>query len=127
MDSKPPVGPKPIGISSRFCPVARTRADHNVLDEYDMQVRELIQYPLEAVAEASRNASCSDETDSFLVRVIDLMNGSFSWELCQRDGRLVLQRSATTFPTRVEALFDSAQGTARLMLDQLDHGPLPSV
>lgn len=59
-----------------------------------MQVRELIRYRLEA----------DDETDSYLVRVIGLVNGVIHGELCRRDGGPVLQRSPKTFPTRVEAL-----------------------
>jgi len=52
-----------------------------------------------------------DGTNSYLVRVINLSgaSGSSTWELCRGDGLLVLQRSPRTFPTRVEALFDSAQ------------------
>jgi hypothetical protein len=67
--------------------------------------------------------------DSFLVRITTLAGatGSFIWEVCSGDGLLVLQRSTKTFSTRVEALFDSAQSTARLTPDQLDHVPLPSV
>jgi hypothetical protein len=59
------------------------------------------------------------ENDDYLVRVKSLPNaaGSFIWELCRGDGRVVLQRSTKTFPTRVEALFDSAQKAAVLMLD----------
>jgi hypothetical protein len=56
--------------------------------------------------------------DSYLVRVKNLADvaGSFTWEVCRGDGLLVLLRSTKTFPTRVEALFDSAQNAAVLAL-----------
>jgi len=64
----------------------------------------------------SRNAP--DENDDYLVRVKALTNdaGLFTWEICSGDGLLVLQQSPNTFPTRVEALFDSAQKAAVLKL-----------
>jgi hypothetical protein len=50
------------------------------------------------------------KNDNYLVRVTSLADttGSFVWELCQADHLAVLQRSTKAFPTRVEALFDSA-------------------
>lgn len=50
------------------------------------------------------------KNDSYLVRVTSLADSadSFTWEVCKGDPLLVLQRSSRTFPTRVEALFDSA-------------------
>src|SRR6185312_4598292 len=50
------------------------------------------------------------KNDSYLVRVTSLADSadSFTWEVCKGDPLLVLQRSTRTFPTRVEALFDSA-------------------
>jgi len=49
--------------------------------------------------------------DGYLVRVTSIADSgdSFTWELCQSEPLLVLQRSTRTFPTRVEALFDSAR------------------
>lgn len=66
------------------------------------------------------------ETDSYVVRVTSLADavGVFTWELCRGDGLLVLQRSTKTFPTRVEALFDSAQIAALLALGEKPHLPL---
>jgi hypothetical protein len=51
------------------------------------------------------------KNDNYLVRVTSLAGsaGSFTWELCQGEPLLVLQRSTKSFPTRVEALFDSAR------------------
>lgn len=51
------------------------------------------------------------KNDNYLVRVTRLPDSAdtFTWELCQGDSLLVLQRSTRTFPTRVEALFDSAR------------------
>ena len=67
-----------------------------------------------------------DKNDSYLVRVTGcgVASGSFTWELCRGDGLLVIQRSTKTFPTRVEALFDSAQNAAVLALDMVHHLPL---
>lgn len=68
----------------------------------------------------------NDEKDKYLVRVTSLagVTGSFIWEVCRGDGLLVLQRSTKTFPTRVEALFDSAQNIAVLALDTVRHLPV---
>jgi hypothetical protein len=57
-------------------------------------------------------------TGSYLVRVRSRADAgdSFAWELCNGDGQLVLQRSTKSFPTRVEALFDSAQNAALFAL-----------
>jgi hypothetical protein len=67
------------------------------------------------------------EDDSYLVRVTTLAGatGSFIWEVCRGDALQVLQRSTRAFPTRVEALFDSAQSAALLVLEQLPTVPLP--
>lgn len=56
--------------------------------------------------------------DSYLVRVRSLadVTESFTWELCRGDRLLVIQRSTKTFPTRVEALFDSVQNATSLAL-----------
>lgn len=55
------------------------------------------------------------KNDTYLVRVTSLAGaGSFIWEICRGDGLLVLQRATRTFPTRTEALFDSAQIAAVL-------------
>ncbi len=64
-------------------------------------------------------------SDSYMVRVISLTNTAslFTWELCRSDG-LVVQRSPKTFPTRIDALFDSAQSAAVLALDAADDLPL---
>jgi hypothetical protein len=62
--------------------------------------------------------------DNYVVRVTSLANaaaGLFTWELCRGDDLLVIQRSPRTFPTRVEALFDSAQNAAIL-----EFGAIPS-
>jgi hypothetical protein len=58
------------------------------------------------------------ENDSYVVRVTSPANaaGLFTWELCRGDGLLVLQRSTKAFPTRVEALFDSAQNATLLAI-----------
>jgi hypothetical protein len=63
------------------------------------------------------------ENDSYLIRVISPKEaaGLFIWELC-RDGGPVVQRSPKTFPTRVEALFDSARNAS--VLDFLRVGAL---
>jgi len=67
--------------------------------------------------------------DNYLVRVTGLAGatGSFIWEVCRGDGLLVLQRSTKAFPTRVEALLDSARSAATLALDMANHLPLPFV
>jgi hypothetical protein len=64
--------------------------------------------------------------DSYLVRVKSLadVTDSFTWELCQGDGLLVIQRSTKAFPTRVEALFDSVQNTTSLALGATQYLPL---
>jgi hypothetical protein len=51
------------------------------------------------------------KNDNFVVRVTSLADSadSFTWELCQGEPLLVLQRSTRSFPTRVEALLDSAR------------------
>jgi hypothetical protein len=56
--------------------------------------------------------------DTYLVRVTSLAGatGLFIWEICRGDGLPVLRRSTKTFPTLVEALFDSAQSAAVLVL-----------
>lgn len=61
--------------------------------------------------------------DSYLVRVKSLADaaGSFTWELCGGDRLSVLQRSTKTFPTRVEALFDSAQNATLLAFGAEQH------
>lgn len=65
------------------------------------------------------------DSDSYVVRVISLANAAslFTWELCRADG-LVVQRSPKTFPTRIEALFGSAQSVAVLVLDAAGDLPL---
>ena len=65
--------------------------------------------------------------DNYLVRVTGLVgaSGLFIWEICQGDGGLVLHRSAKSFPTRFEALLDSAQNAAALALQTLDKIPIP--
>ena len=69
------------------------------------------------------------ESDSYLVRITTLAGatGSFVWEVCRGDGLQVIQRSTKAFPTRVEALFDSAQSAALLVLQQLPNVSLPFV
>ena len=66
---------------------------------------------------------CKD--DSYIVRVKSLADttGSFVWELCRADHLSVLQRSTKTFPTRVEALFDSAQNATLLAFGGERHSP----
>jgi hypothetical protein len=61
--------------------------------------------------------------DDYVVRVSSLAGaaGLFIWEICRGDGLAVLQRSTKTFPTRVEALFDSAQSATILTLDMAQH------
>ena len=75
------------------------------------------------------NADLVMADDNYLVRVTGLAGAtsSFIWEVCRGDGLLVLQRSTKTFPTRVEALLDSARSTATLALDIANHLPLPFV
>jgi cystathionine beta-lyase/cystathionine gamma-synthase len=64
------------------------------------------------------------ETDNYIVRVTSIRDdpGSFTWELCRADSLLVLHRSMKTFPTRIEALFDSAQ-SATLLAQRLKRCP----
>jgi hypothetical protein len=66
--------------------------------------------------------------DKYLVRVTGLAGtaGLFIWEICGPDGTAVIQRSTESFRTRVEALFDSAQGAAALALETLHQVPFPS-
>ena len=65
------------------------------------------------------NADRMYENDNYLVRVTAIAGttDSFIWEICRGDGLLVLLRSTKTFPTRIEALFDSARRVAALALD----------
>jgi hypothetical protein len=67
--------------------------------------------------------------DGYLVRVTSLAGatGSYIWEICHRDGGLVLQRSTKSFPTRIEALLNSVQDGAALALETLHHVSLPFV
>ncbi|HEY2875421.1 MAG TPA: hypothetical protein VGJ56_26070 [Reyranella sp.] len=69
------------------------------------------------------------QNDDYIVRVTGLAGsaGSFIWEICLGDGPRVLHRSTKTFPTRVEALFDSAQNAIALVFDVAQHLPLPFV
>jgi len=64
--------------------------------------------------------------DSYLVRITNVVSaaGLFTWELCRGDGLEVIHRSAKAFPTRMEALFDSAQDAAVLTLLAVQHLPL---
>ncbi len=64
--------------------------------------------------------------DSYVVRVTSPANaaGSFTWELCRGDGLLVLQRSTKAFPTRLEALFDSAQNATLWAIGAEHNRPL---
>jgi hypothetical protein len=41
---------------------------------------------------------------------------AFGWHICHNDDSHVIQRSAKTFPTRVEALLDSVRVAASLAL-----------
>jgi hypothetical protein len=65
--------------------------------------------------------------EGYLVRVTSLAGatGLFIWEICRGDGTQVIQRSTKGFPTRFEALLDSAQGAAALALETLPQIPLP--
>ena len=67
------------------------------------------------------------ERDNYLVRVISLAGatGLFTWEICRREGTDVIQRSTKSFPTRIEALFDSAQNAASFALETLHQIPFP--
>jgi hypothetical protein len=66
--------------------------------------------------------------ESYLVRVSSLAgaSGLFIWEICGRDGTRVIQRSTKSFPTRVEALLDSAQRAAALALGPVYQIPFSS-
>jgi hypothetical protein len=59
--------------------------------------------------------------NDYLVRVTILAGaaGLFIWEVCRADGLLVIQRSKKSFPSRLEALLDSAQECAALALETL--------
>lgn len=67
--------------------------------------------------------------DKYLVRVATIAGatGSFVWEICQGDGLAVIKRSTTTFPTRVEALLDSARNASALALEVAHSIPFPFV
>jgi hypothetical protein len=56
------------------------------------------------------------ESDGYLIRVTSPKEaaGLFIWELCRGDGGPVVERSPKTFPTRIEALFDSARNASAL-------------
>lgn len=68
----------------------------------------------------------SANNDSYLVRVKSRAGvaDAFIWEVCRGDSLLVFQRSTKTFPTRIEALFDSAQNAAALAPDMAHRLPL---
>jgi hypothetical protein len=70
------------------------------------------------------NADRMSENDTYLVGISGVAGatGQFIWEICRGDGLLVLQRSTNTFPSRLEALFDAAQGA--LALDAINSLPL---
>ena len=70
------------------------------------------------------NADRMSENDTYLVRISGVAGATdqFIWEICRGDGLLVLHRSTKTFPTRLEALFDAAQGA--LALDAINSLPL---
>ncbi len=63
--------------------------------------------------------------NDYIVRVTSLADttGSFVWELCRADH--LLQRSTKTFPTRVEALFDSAQNATLLAFGSEERSSAP--
>lgn len=65
------------------------------------------------------NADRMYENNTYLVRVATVAGttDSFIWEICRGDGLQVLLRATKTFPTRIEALFDSARKVAALALD----------
>jgi len=75
----------------------------------------------------NKNGTRALGDDSYLVRVTGLAGatGLFIWEICRGDGGLVLLRSTKGFPTRIEALLNSAQGAAALALETLHQIPLP--
>jgi hypothetical protein len=58
------------------------------------------------------------ENDNYLVRVRRFADAKppFGWEFCRGAASHVVQRSTQTFATRVEALIDSAQIAAVLVL-----------
>jgi len=62
--------------------------------------------------------------DGYLVRVTSLagVTGLFIWEICRLDGTQI-QRSTKSFPTRVEALLDSAREAAALAFETLPQIP----
>lgn len=64
--------------------------------------------------------------DSYLVRITSVANaaGLFTWELCRGDRLEVIHRSTKAFPTRTEALFDSAQSAAVSTLLAIQNLPL---
>lgn len=70
------------------------------------------------------NADRMSGNDTYLVRISGVAGATdqFIWEICRGDGLLVLHRSTKTFPTRLEALFDAAQGA--LALDAINSLPL---
>jgi hypothetical protein len=65
--------------------------------------------------------------DGYLVRVVGLTGaaGSFIWEICRTEGLHVVVQSKKSFPTRVEALLDSARDGAALVLETLPQIPFP--
>ena len=71
------------------------------------------------------NAGPMCENDTYLVRVTTVAGttDSFIWEICHGDGLRVLLRATKTFPTRTEALFDSARNVAVLALDTVQDSP----
>jgi hypothetical protein len=63
---------------------------------------------------------------SCIVRVVSLPDatGSFIWEICREDDVVVVERSKQSFPTRLEALLDSAKAGAALALEAVQQVPL---
>jgi hypothetical protein len=61
------------------------------------------------------------ERDGYLIRVTSPKEagGLFIWELCHGDDGPVVQRSLKAFPTRVEALFDSARNASALYFQRV--------
>jgi hypothetical protein len=50
-------------------------------------------------------------------RISDDPNRLFTWEVCSRDGAVVLVRSTKAFESRFDALLDSARFAAPLAFD----------
>jgi hypothetical protein len=60
--------------------------------------------------------SYSGSATGFIVRISRSGAGAFDWQISRKDDSVVVHRSKRTFPTRLEAILDSARAAAALRI-----------